>query len=110
MAQEILMLLRHAGATISHLCRCVQGPAGVGEMGSGQADQIRSARRNDAIDVIDFIDVADRNSRDSSIVADDVGQGGLEHASGLGFGSVAGLSRGDVDDVSPRIDKGPGNQ
>ena len=109
MPQEILVLFPGTRPAVAHFSSRMQGPVGIREVRARQADQIRASGGDDAVDVINFVDVAHRDGFHAPLITDQIGQGGLEHAAGLGFGIVTGLARGDIDDVSPRLGKGLGN-
>ena len=59
--------------------RGAQRPVRVGEVRPGEADEVGAARHQDRVHVVGLVDVADRHRRDAGLVADAVGEGGLEH-------------------------------
>ena len=86
----------------------VEGRGAAPAESARQADQICASGGDDAVDVINFVNVAHCDGLHAPLISNQIGQGGLEHTAGLGFGIVTGLARGDIDDVSPRLGKGPG--
>ena len=75
-------------------------------MRPGERDQIGAAGGEDRIDMVGLVDVADRHGRDPALVADLVGEGGLEHAAVDRLAIGPGLARRDVDQVGAGLPEG----
>ena len=81
----------------------VQGPVRVGKMRPGEADEVGAAGHQNRVHVVGLVDVADRHRRHAGLVADAIGERGLEHAAIDRLSPDRGLAGGHVADIDPGL-------
>ena len=95
---------------VAKFCRGVQREMGVGQMGPGKGAQIRTARRDDGVQMIRLGDVADCHRGNADLVADAVGEWRLEHAAIDRFCLDRCLAGGYVHQIDTRVLEGTRDQ